>query len=88
VNGERTFIQRVGLVGGPDPQAQLTLASGRFGDGDLRGALEAITEARRIVASAETGGIVRLASVVVLALVLAFAAVILFRRRASYTARA
>jgi hypothetical protein len=88
VNGERSFIQRVGLVGGPDPDAQLSVASGRFGDGDLRGALDAIGEAKSIVSAAETGGFVRLASVVVLALVLVIAAVILFRRRASYTSRA
>ncbi|HJP71737.1 MAG TPA: hypothetical protein VJ975_08465 [Candidatus Limnocylindria bacterium] len=88
VNGERSFIERIGLVGGPDPEAQLSLASGRFGDGDLRGALDAIAEAQRIVGAAETGGFVRLASVVVLALVLVVAAVILFRRRASYTSRA
>lgn len=88
VNGERTFIQRIGLVGGPNPEAQLALASGRFGDGDLRGALDAIAEAERIIGAAETGGFVRLASVVMLALVLVVAAVILFRRRASYTARA
>jgi hypothetical protein len=88
VNGQRSFIQRIGLVGGPDPDAQLSLASGRFGDGDLRGALDAIAEAQSIVGAAETGGFVRLASVVVLALVLVVAAVILFRRRASYTSRA
>ena len=88
VNGERSFIERIGLVGGPNPEAQLALASGRFGDGDLRGALDAIAEAGRIIGAAETGGFVRLASVVVLALVLVVAAVILFRRRASYTARA
>lgn len=88
VNGERSFIERIGLVGGPNPEAQLSLASGRFGDGDLRGALDAIAEAERIIGAAETGGFVRLASVVVLALVLVVAAVILFRRRASYTSRA
>ena len=86
VNGERSFVERVGLIGGPDPAAQLNLANGRFTDGDLRGAIEAVTEAQRIVASAETGGIVRIASamlVIVLALALA---VLLVRRRASYTA--
>jgi hypothetical protein len=86
VNGERSFIERVGLIGGPDPAAQLNLANGRFADGDLRGALEAVTEAQRIVASAETGGIVRIASaVLVIVLVLALA-VLLVRRRTTYTA--
>lgn len=86
VNGERSFVQRVGLIGGPDPATQLNLANGRFADGDLRGAIEAVTEAQRIVASAETGGIVRIASaILVIVLVLALA-VLLVRRRASYTA--
>ena len=86
VNGERSFVERVGLIGGPDPAAQLNLANGRFADGDLRGAIEAVTEAQRIVASAETGGIVRIASaILVMVLVLALA-VLLVRRRASYTA--
>jgi len=86
VNGERSFVQRVGLIGGPDPAAQLNLANGRFADGDLRGAIEAVTEAQRIVASAETGGIVRIASaILVIVLVLALA-VLLVRRRTSYTA--
>ena len=86
VNAERSFIQRIGLVGSPDPQAELTLASGRFADGDLRGAFDAIGEARRIVESAESAGIVRLASLALLVAILVTAAVVLFRRRASYTA--
>lgn len=85
VNAERSFAERVGLLGGPDPQAQLTLSSGRFADGDLRGALDAISETRRILAAAETGGVVRLVALVLLVVVLVTAAVILFRRRASYT---
>lgn len=86
VNGERSFVERVGLMGGPDAAEQLNLANGRFADGDLRGAIEAVTEAQRIVASAETGGIVRIASaILVIVLVLALA-VLLVRRRASYTA--
>ncbi len=86
VNAERSFIQRIGLVGSPDPQTELTLASGRFADGDLRGAFDAIGEARRVVESAESAGIVRLASLALLVLILVTAAVVLFRRRASYTA--
>lgn len=86
LNAERSFIERTGLIGGPDPQSELNLASGRFADGDLRGAVEAISEAQRILAAAETGGIVRLVSLGLLVLLLVAAAVILFRRRASYTA--
>jgi len=87
VNAERSFIQRLGLVGGSDPQAQLVLANGRFTDGDLNGAIDAIAEAERIVSAAETGGIVRLASLVLVVVILVALAVILFRRRASYTGR-
>lgn len=87
VNGERSFVERVGLIGGPDPAVQLNLANGRFADGDLRGSIEAVTEAQRIVASAETGGIVRIASaILVIVLVLALA-VLLVRRRTTYTPR-
>ena len=86
VSAERSFIQRIGLVGSPDPQAELSLASGRFADGDLRGAFDAIGETRRIVESAESAGIVRLASLALLVAILVTAAVVLFRRRASYTA--
>jgi hypothetical protein len=65
----------------------LNLASGRFADGDLRGALDAITEAERLVASAATSGIVRIVSAVLLALLVLGVAALLARRRASYTAR-
>ena len=83
VNAERSLLQRIGLIGGPDPQAELNLANGRFTDGDLRGALDALGEAQRIVMAAETGGIVRLVSLAVLVLILVVVAVILFRRRAA-----
>ena len=86
VNGSRTFLDRIGLIGGPDPSQQLTLANGRFADGDLRGAAEAISEAQRILASAEAGGVVRLASAALVALILVALALLLFRRRAAYTA--
>ncbi len=86
VNGERSFVERVGLIGGPDPTTQLNLANGRFADGDLRGAIEAVTEAQRLVASAETGGIVRIASAVVVIVLLLALAVLLVRRRTTYTA--
>ena len=59
---------------------------GRFADGDLRGSAEAISEAQRILASAEGSGVVRLVSAGLVVLVLAALAVIIFRRRATYTA--
>lgn len=86
VNAERSLIERIGLIGGPDPSAQLTQASGRFADGDLRTAVNAIAEAERIVGSAATAGIVRIASAVLLALIVLGIAVFLVRRRSSYTA--
>ncbi len=85
VNAPRSFVERVGLIGGPDAAQQLAMANGRFADGDLRGAVEAITEAQRIIASAEAGGIVRIVSAVLVVVILAALAVVLFRRRAAYT---
>jgi hypothetical protein len=85
VNGQRSFLERVGLIGGPDPAGQLRLANGRFADGDLRGAVEAISEGQRILTSAEAGGMVRLISTGLVVLGLAVLAVLLFRRRAAYT---
>jgi hypothetical protein len=86
VNAPRTLFERLGLVGGSDPAAELTLAQGRFADGDLRGALDAVSEAERIVVGAETGGIVRIVSLGLLVVALVVAVLIVFRRRASYTA--
>jgi hypothetical protein len=87
VNGARSFLERLGLIGGPDPAQRLQLANGRFADGDLRGAVEAITEAQRILAGAETAGLIRVVSAILVVLILAALAVLLVRRRASYTAR-
>jgi hypothetical protein len=86
VNAPRSFLARAGLVGGPDPAQRLTVANGRFADGDLRGATEAIGEAQAIVASAETGGLIRILSLLLVVVILCAGAVILIRRRSSYTA--
>ncbi len=86
VNAERSFLERVGLIGGADPEAELSVANGRFADGDLRGSIEAISEAQRINASAETGGIVRIVSAILLIVLVLAVAVLLVRRRTSYTA--
>jgi len=86
VNGVRSLLERLGLIGGPDPAQRLQVANGRFADGDLRGAVEAITEAQGMLASAETGGLIRLVSSILVVLILAALAVLLLRRRASYTA--
>ncbi|MBW3613662.1 MAG: hypothetical protein KY392_07375, partial [Chloroflexi bacterium] len=87
INAERSFVERIGLLGGPDPSRELALANGRFASGDLRGSLDAITEAQRILAAAETGGIVRLVSAAIVVVLLLGLAVVLFRRRAAYTQR-
>ena len=87
VTRERTFLERIGLIGAPDPAVELAMANGHFADGDLRDALDATNEAQRMVAAAETGGIVRIASVVLVAVLVLAVAVILVRRRSSYTAR-
>ena len=86
VNAERSLIERLGLVGGPDPEAQLAMANGRFTAGDLSGSLEAIAEAERIVDLASTAGLVRIVSLLLVVLIAAAVVVVLFRRRA-YTAR-
>jgi hypothetical protein len=86
VNAERSFIERLGLVGGPDPEAALAMANGHFTAGDLRGSLEAIAEAQRIVELGPTAGLVRIVSLLLVVLIAASVAVVLFRRRA-YTAR-
>lgn len=87
VNAERSFVERIGLIGGPDPAQEIRLANGRFAEGDLRGSVDAISEAQRLLASAEVAGIARLASAVLILVVLLVVAALLFRRRASYTAR-
>jgi hypothetical protein len=86
VNGPRSFLARVGLVAGADPAQRLTVANGRFADGDLRGAIEAINEAQAIVRSAETGGLIRILSVLLVVVILGALAVMLMRRRSAYTA--
>ena len=87
VNAQRSLIERLGLVGGPDPDAQLVLANGRFAEGDLRGSVEAIVEANRIVELAATSGIVRIVSLLLVVVLAAVLAIILFRRRAYTAAR-
>lgn len=84
-NEERSLLERMGLLGGQDSSRPLAVANGRFADGDLRGAAEAITQARRIMESAETSGIVRLFSLFIVLLIILALAVLLARRR-RYTA--
>jgi hypothetical protein len=83
VNAERSLLARIGLVGGPDPAQQIRLANGRFADGDLRGSLDAISEAQQLLASAEPSGMARLASAVLILIVALVAAALLVRRRST-----
>jgi hypothetical protein len=85
VNAERTLVERIGLIGGGSPTQELARAHGHVASGDLREAVESIAEARRILSAAETSGIVRLVSAILIVVVLLAVAVTLFRRRASYT---
>jgi hypothetical protein len=79
-NAPRSLLERIGLVGGPDPHTHLATANTLFRDGDLRGAAGAISEADRSMANAEMGGVLRLA-ILAVALAIAFAAVVIAARR-------
>ncbi len=76
----RSLFQRVGLLGGPDPDALLASAHSLFADGELRGAADAASQATARLDGAESAGILRLASAVVL-VVFALAAVLWLARR-------
>lgn len=82
-NAPRSFLARIGLLGGPDPSNRLAMANGRYADGDLRGSLDAINEATVLMDAAESTGIVRIVSLVLLVIGLAIVAIAVFRRRAS-----
>ncbi len=77
----RSFIERLGLLGGTSPDELLASAHGLFTDGDLRGAADATSQARLRLEAAGTAGLLRLASAAVVALIALAAAVYLFRRR-------
>ena len=85
VNAERSLVERIGLLGGESPSRELARAHGHVAAGELREAVESIAEARRVLSAAETSGIVRLVSAVLVVVLLLGVAVTLFRRRTSYT---
>lgn len=74
-----TIVERVGLIGGPDPAELLATARGRFAAGELGRALEAATRAGVQLEAAQTGGLVRLLALA--ALLLATAALVGYARR-------
>ncbi len=86
INEPRSFLARLGLVGAADPAAELDRANGLFADGDLRGAMGSIEQAQRLADTAETSGIVRVVSLALLVVGMTVVAVVVFRRRAAYTA--
>ena len=85
VNAERSLIERLGLVGGHDPEKELAMANGQFTEGDLSRSVASIAAAERIVDQAATAGVVRLVSLLLLVLITVGLVIVLFRRRA-YTA--
>lgn len=80
-NGERNVLERLGLLGGPDPSSLLSDANRLFAEGELRGAAEAVAAARMRLEHAATDGLVRIAAVVLVLGVLLFVAFRLVRRR-------
>jgi hypothetical protein len=86
-NGPRSLLERIGLLGGPTPEAQLSSANTMFADGDLVEAAAAIADADRLVATAEMSGALRLVSLGIAVLVVLVLVVLLIRRRRSAASR-
>lgn len=80
-NADRNILERMGMLGGPEPSSLLSDANRLFAEGELRGAAEAIAAARMRLDHAFTDGIVRVAAVVLVLAVLLFVAFRLVRRR-------
>jgi hypothetical protein len=78
---ERGIVERIGLLGGPDPAVILQRANGTFAEGDLDTALSESHQAQALLDGAQTAGIVRLLSAALVLLVGLAAAVWLVRRR-------
>jgi hypothetical protein len=64
-------IERLGVLGGPEPRAVLASAGGLYAGGDLGGAAAAIDRAIRLDTGAQGAGVVRLAAGVAVVSVLA-----------------
>ena len=78
---ERGIVERVGLLGAPEPSVQLAEANRLFAEGDLRGAADAIAEASARLERAGTEGVVRIGAAVALVLALVVLAITLLRRQ-------
>jgi len=64
-NRGRSLVERVGLLGVPDPSAHLAGANTLFAAGDLTGAAAATAQARRSLDQAATAGWLRIVSALV-----------------------
>ena len=83
-NRARSLIERIGLLGGPEPSAQLAGANALFAAGDLTGAADATAQAQRSLDEAATAGGQRIASaLIVLVAVVALIVVLALRGRAA-----
>jgi hypothetical protein len=85
-------VEQVGLLGGDQPDALLDEARTSFAEGDLVGANAAATEARDRLRNAGQDGLVRIASAIVVGVLLSMLAIAQVRRRgrvrsSGYTAR-
>jgi hypothetical protein len=80
VGNPRGPIEALGLIGSPDPAAELATAAGMFANGDLEAAVEAIQRAGDLDGGAQAGGVVRMAALAAF-LAVAVAAVVLAARR-------
>ena len=80
-SAERSFLGRVGLAGGTAPDESLATANDLFGEGDLRGASDAIAAARERLDSADTAGLLRLLSALAAIALIVGVVIVLLRRR-------
>jgi hypothetical protein len=77
----RDLLERIGMLGGPEPAATLGRAASLFGQGDLRGAADAIDELLASFDQARLNGIVRLGAAGALLVLLGIGLVLVVRRR-------
>jgi hypothetical protein len=73
-------LERIGLLGGPEPDELLRRANGLFGEGDLRAAASAVDEARARLDRAGMEGLVRIGAAALAVVALLLLAWALFRR--------
>lgn len=77
---ERGVLDRIGLLGGAEPDALLRDANGLFAEGDLRAAADAIDDATLRLEHAGTQGLVRIGAAVVVIVALTVLAWAILRR--------